>query len=163
MLLFATLSVAGYSQIKFGTGDSELDADLNVINTSAKNDMGTFKADLTATFGVSVKNLDYMLSIKMEPAEIYFALEISVAVNKPIETVIDTYEANREKGWGYIAQQLGIKPGSPEFHALKGKSKDKKNKATRTDGKSGDGNSSPGGPSKSNGNGKATPTSTKRK
>ncbi|MBK6525331.1 MAG: hypothetical protein IPG07_07100 [Crocinitomicaceae bacterium] len=55
-----------------------------------------------------------MLSINMEPAEIYFALEISVA-NKPIETVIDTYEANRDKGWGFIAQELGIKQDHLNF------------------------------------------------
>lgn len=127
MLLVAT-SLGLNAQIKFNTGDAELDSDLNSINTDAKSDLPKFKADLSAQFGVSSKNLDYMLSIKMEPAEIYFALEISVAVGKPIETVIDTYEANRDKGWGYIAQQLGIKPGSAEFHALKGKSKTKKEK-----------------------------------
>lgn len=128
VLMLAMISLGLSAQVQFNTGDSELDSDLNVINTNAKADLPAFKADLTATFGVSIKNVDYMLSIKMEPAEIYLALEISVAVNKPIETVVDTYEANRDKGWGYIAQQLGIKPGSAEFHALKGKSKTKKEK-----------------------------------
>jgi len=131
VLLLSTLSLGLNAQIQFKTGDVDLDADLNVINTDAKSDLPTFKADLSATFGVSIKNVDYMLSINMEPAEIYFALEISAAVNKPIETVIDTYEANRDKGWGYIAQQMGIKPGSPEFHALKGKSKTKKEKSVK--------------------------------
>lgn len=132
VLMLSTISLGLTAQIDFKTGDVELDADLNVINTDAKTDLPAFKADLTASFGVSVKNVDYMLSINMEPAEIYFALEISTAVNKPIETVIDTYEANRDKGWGYIAQQMGIKPGSPEFHALKGKSKTKKEKTAKT-------------------------------
>jgi hypothetical protein len=132
VLMLCTLSLGLDAQIEFKTGDVELDADLNVINTDAKSDLPAFKADLSATFGVSIKNVDYMLSINMEPAEIYFALEISVAVNKPIETVIDTYEANRDKGWGYIAQELGIKPGSPEFHELKGKSKTKKDKNSKT-------------------------------
>jgi hypothetical protein len=27
--------------------------------------------------------------------------------------------ANKGKGWGVIAKNLGIKPGSAEFHALK--------------------------------------------
>jgi hypothetical protein len=33
--------------------------------------------------------------------------------------VVDVYKKNRGKGWGVIAKSLGIKPGSPEFHALK--------------------------------------------
>jgi hypothetical protein len=132
VLLLSVFSLGLSAQIEFRTGDVELDSDLNVINSNAKTDLPAFKADLTADFGVSAKNVDYMLSINMEPAEIYFALEVSVAVNKPIETVIDTYETHRDKGWGYIAQQLGIKPGSPEFHVLKGKSKTKKDKAAKT-------------------------------
>lgn len=32
---------------------------------------------------------------------------------------IQTYKANKCKGCGIIAKELGIKPGSAEFHALK--------------------------------------------
>jgi hypothetical protein len=39
--------------------------------------------------------------------------------NKPPDTVLHTYQTSRDKGWGAIAKELGIKPGSPEFHALK--------------------------------------------
>jgi len=137
----ALTSLSMNAQISFNTGDVDFDADLNIINTSAKTDLTTFKADLTATFGVSTKNIDYMFSINMEPGEIYLALEISVSVDKPIETVVETYEANRDKGWGYIAQQMGIKPGSPEFHALKGKSKAHKDKTAKTNGNNGNSNS----------------------
>lgn len=154
LIAASALSINLSAQIKFETGDAELDLDLNEINVSAKADLDGFKADLTATFGVTPKNLDYMISINMEPAEMYFALEISVAVNKPIETVIDTYETHRDKGWGYIAQELGIKPGSPEFHALKDKSKAKKEKVAK-------GNSNAGGNS-GNGNGNGKISTTKR-
>jgi hypothetical protein len=34
--------------------------------------------------------------------------------------VLRDYEQNRGQGWGVIAQRMGIKPGSPAFHALKG-------------------------------------------
>lgn len=138
-LLSSTLFIAlgVNAQITFNTGDVDFDADLNIINTSAKNDLSLFKTDLTATFGVSTKNIDYMFSINMEPGEIYLALEISASVNRPIEVVIETYEAHRDKGWGYIAQQLGIKPGSEAFHALKGKSKSHKDKVSKSTGNSG--------------------------
>jgi hypothetical protein len=29
------------------------------------------------------------------------------------------YQVHKGKGWGVIAKNLGIKPGSKEFHALK--------------------------------------------
>ena len=38
---------------------------------------------------------------------------------RPPETVLQTYQAHKGKGWGVIAKELGIKPGSREFHALK--------------------------------------------
>ena len=140
LALATTLSVGLAAQTTFNTGDVDFDADLNIINTNAKTDLTAFKADLRATFGVSTENLDYMVSLNMEPAEMYLALEISVSVSKPIGTVLETYEANRDKGWGYIAQQMGIKPGSEAFHALKGKSKTKKDNSAKSNngnGKSG--------------------------
>jgi len=35
--------------------------------------------------------------------------------------VIDSYRKNKSKGWGALARDLGIKPGSKEFKALKDK------------------------------------------
>jgi hypothetical protein len=35
------------------------------------------------------------------------------------EKVMQVYTPNKKKGWGAIAKELGIKPGSAEFHALK--------------------------------------------
>lgn len=148
-VLFIAFACQMNAQISFNTGDADLDADLNVINTSAKTDLTAFKTDLMNTFGVTSKNIDYMVSINMEPGEMFLALEISVAVNKPIEEVIDVYEQNRDKGWGYIAQQMGIKPGSPEFHALKEKSKTKKDNTSKTNnGGNSDNNNGKGNTSK---------------
>jgi hypothetical protein len=39
--------------------------------------------------------------------------------HKQPEVVMATYESHKGKGWGVIAKELGIKPGSAEFHALK--------------------------------------------
>jgi hypothetical protein len=33
--------------------------------------------------------------------------------------VVREYKAHKGQGWGVIAKNLGIKPGSKEFHALK--------------------------------------------
>ena len=59
------------------------------------------------------------ISLNMSPGEIYFALEISKYSNKPIDDVIGIYQTHKAKGWGYIAKQAGIKPGSDAFHQLK--------------------------------------------
>jgi hypothetical protein len=39
--------------------------------------------------------------------------------NHQPEYVMKKYKAGKKKGWGALAKSLGIKPGSPEFHALK--------------------------------------------
>lgn len=36
------------------------------------------------------------------------------------EYVLKQYQAKKHQGWGVLAQDLGIKPGSREFKALKG-------------------------------------------
>ena len=36
-----------------------------------------------------------------------------------ITGLIKEYQANKGKGWGVIAQRMGLKPGFAEFHALK--------------------------------------------
>lgn len=147
-LLFTFSGLLCFSQETYKTGDADLDKDLGEINLSANTDFSAFRADLSATFGVTSKNLDYMVSIHMEPAEMYLALEIAAAINQPVEVVVDAYEKNRDKGWGYIAQELGIKPGSAEFHALKEKTKTKKEKAVKNNASNGN-SSSNGNPSNS--------------
>ena len=39
---------------------------------------------------------------------------------QPTDRVLREYRTSKGKGWGVIAQSLGIKPGSAEFHALNG-------------------------------------------
>jgi hypothetical protein len=36
-----------------------------------------------------------------------------------MDVVLQQYRVNKKQGWGAMAQSLGIKPGSPEFKALK--------------------------------------------
>ena len=111
----------------FNTGSVEFDADLGVINANAKLDLKTFKVDLNLSHHISIPKIDELLKI-MEPVEIILAKDIADIVQKPLEDVVSSYKVNKDKGWGYIAKELGIKPGSPEFHALKGKSKKSKTK-----------------------------------
>ena len=140
LLIF--ISGISFSQTSFNTGSIELDKQLGDINAKAKLDIKGFTVDLNVSHNIPVPKIEELLKI-MEPAEIVLAKDISSITNKSLDTVVDSYKVNKDKGWGVIAKDMGIKPGSPEFHALKGKSKGNKNK--------GKGNKSKG---KGNGKGK---------
>jgi len=53
------------------------------------------------------------------PGDVYFACALASVLGRPCRYVVDYYDANRGLGWGVVAQRLGIKPGSAEFHRLK--------------------------------------------
>ena len=44
---------------------------------------------------------------------------MSRLINKPLDFVVKEYKTNHGKGWGIMAKNLSIKPGSKAFHALK--------------------------------------------
>jgi len=133
VLFLSVMAVTAFSycQVNFNTGDADMDANLTVINTNAKSDLGAFKTQLSIDFGVKVPVIDNFLSMNMEPADVYFAFELGRVLNKPVDDVVAVYKKNKGKGWGVIAKELGIKPGSDEFHALKGKTKGRKDKGNK--------------------------------
>jgi hypothetical protein len=128
IILLPTLlfSIVSNAQVHFNTGSVELDADLIKINADANLDFGAFRTNLSLSYDVSENKIDHLrVSVKMEPAEIYLALELSELSGRSIDQVIEIYQVNRDKGWGFIAKELGIKPGSPEFHDLKNNANNK--------------------------------------
>lgn len=116
------------------TGDAELDLSLNDINIQAKADLTLFKKDLSVEFNLSTSKVDLYLKT-MEPADVYMAVLVSSITSKPVETVNTCYTKNKGKGWGVIAKEMGIKPGSAAFHELKNASKNKKGKMKGNKGK----------------------------
>lgn len=140
--------IANAQTIKFtaNTGDAELDVTLTDMNAKAQLDIPLFKTDMKASFSITDGKLDKLL-LTMAPGDVYFALEIAKQLSKPVDDVVKAYESNKKKGWGVIAKELGIKPGSPEFHALKGKAKNKNSKGgkpNKTGKPSGNGNKGKG-------------------
>ena len=53
------------------------------------------------------------------PGDAFLCLQLGQMARKPPERVVQTYQRSHGKGWGAIAKELGIKPGSSDFHALK--------------------------------------------
>ena len=128
----------------YNTGDADMDTHLAEINESASSDYEAFKDKLSENSEITDEEIDrYINEENMEPAEIYYAGVLSSASGRPVSEVVGLYK--EKMGWGAVAQELGIKPGSEEFHELKantvkkvGKDKEKKNKGDKTKKKSKD-------------------------
>jgi len=129
VILLSFIACSASAQVSFNTGNVELDRDLNTINTNASADFRSFKSELSISYNVSEKKIEYMKgTLNMAFGEIYLALEISKLSKTPIDNVIAIYKSNKSKGWGYIAKEAGIKPGSAEFHQMKNNASSQKNK-----------------------------------
>lgn len=115
------------------SGDIELDASLNDINTKAKADLPSFKKDLSIEFNIGVPKIEKMLSAQISPADIFMVCQVAVLTKKEPDLVLASFNTHKNKGWGAIAKEMGIKPGSAEFHALKGKAKNKKEKKDKSE------------------------------
>lgn len=97
----------------------EFDDFLSEININAQQDIGGFKSKLSLSFGVEKTKVESVMTISEKPADAYMIFRVSEITNKPIEEVITVYKKNKNQGWGKIAKELGIKPGSNEFKELK--------------------------------------------
>jgi len=92
---------------------------LNDVDVRASADLGSFKADLRITFGVSDGKIEGMFEVISKPSDVYMCLRVGEVAKQPIDRVVEEYKQHQGQGWGVIAKNLGIKPGSDEFHALK--------------------------------------------
>lgn len=120
LILSFLLVISAETNAQIRSGSFKIDGDLNQINISANADFGKFRANISTEYNISHDRINhYHAELKMEPADIYFALEMSRVTGRSIEDVIRVYKVRKANGWGEIAKDLGIKPGSPEFHALK--------------------------------------------
>lgn len=132
LIIFALITSISYSQISFNTGSRELDANLTIINKEGNNDFKSFKRDLSIDYNVPEPKLESMrVSLGLIPGEIYLALEIARNSPSSLDEVLKIYQKNKSQGWGNIAKQAGIKPGSAAFHQLKNNAKGKKDKGKK--------------------------------
>lgn len=147
MLCTATFSHGQTSQSR----DKELDANLKTITLEANKDLAGFKLQLSKTYSVTPVKINSMFSIGMSAGDVFISLEIATIAKKPVDDVIAVYSKSKSKGWGVMAKELGIKPGSAEFHQLKSNCGKQSGKKAKT---GGNGNGNSHGNGHSNGNGK---------
>lgn len=98
---------------------ASLDTFLSGLNIRARADMDNFGGKLSAQFNIPLPQVRAIIKTVPLPADAFMCLQLSQIINKPPERVIQIYNSNKKKGWGAIAKELGIKPGSAAFHALK--------------------------------------------
>jgi hypothetical protein len=102
------------------TGNSEINKSVEVLDETAKSNVRDYAKKLSRKYNVSEETADWVLKkVEMSPKDADMTLKVSQVANQPVEEVVKEYEANKGKGWGVIAKNLGIKPGSKEFHELK--------------------------------------------
>ncbi|MBS0000822.1 MAG: hypothetical protein KFF73_17705 [Cyclobacteriaceae bacterium] len=129
-----------HAKAQYNSGDEDLNKSLVNIDADASINFGAFRADLSGRYNVSDNKIDYLsVNIGMTAGDIYMTLELAKITGKPVDQVVVVYQNNRGKGWGVIAKEMGIKPGSQEFHALKGNAKTKGNKASQENNGKGNG------------------------
>lgn len=107
LLLVASISSAG---------DFDWMADLNI---RAGDDPSGFRASLGTRFHIGDAQVSAVISNVERPADAYMVLRLGEMSGKNADYVMKQYKAGKGRGWGALAKSLGIKPGSPEFHALK--------------------------------------------
>ena len=102
------------------TGDVWVDTRLGEINDYGRRYRDPFVSEMTGYYGAPRSLVLDLLDRKgWAPADVYFACAIARALGIPCLDVVHRYERNPGQGWGNLAKQMGIKPGSRAFHALK--------------------------------------------
>lgn len=114
--LWMTLAIVLFSTT---FAHADLTAYLNNLEVVAQADLGDFKAQAAAHFGASSQDLDLVFRGVATPGDAVLCLWLGQQSRRPYDVVMREYHANKKKGWGAMAQSLGIKPGSAEFKALK--------------------------------------------
>ncbi len=99
--------------------NADLNGFLGNLNVQARADLPGFKAKASAQFGIPVPNVQSIIDIVPTPADAFMCFQIGLMIGKPPRVVADIFNHHRQNGWGAMAKELGIKPGSAEFHALK--------------------------------------------
>ena len=90
------------------------------LNLRSDSDPYGYKSGLASRFRTPETQLSLILKSVGAPADAYMVLRLAELSGRPPEYVLKQYQGKKSKGWGALAQDLGIKPGSREFKALKG-------------------------------------------
>ncbi|HOW85787.1 MAG TPA: hypothetical protein P5119_01335 [Candidatus Aminicenantes bacterium] len=107
-----------------GTGDKKFDAQLKALNEEARSDPEGFIRRLSQRHNIPEEEIRQAKEKNgLDEADAYMATALARRAKRPVSDVAAEYRRNRDQGWGAMARNMGIKPGSPEFKQLKADAK----------------------------------------
>jgi hypothetical protein len=115
----AILSVAALLTGLAPAAHADLEDFLRNVNRQALSDIENFNDRLSRQFGIPVPDVEAIVRSVPDPADAFMILQLGEMAHVAPAVVLQRYERSKGKGWGNLAKELGIKPGSAEFHALK--------------------------------------------
>jgi hypothetical protein len=89
------------------------------VDRQAKEDTQGLHERLMSLPGAPSGDVKKALAAGVTLPHVYMMAHIAILSGMPFAAVEADYRKSRGKGWGVVAQNMGIKPGSKEFHALK--------------------------------------------
>ena len=89
------------------------------LNIRAQADPSGYSAQLSTRFKIGNAQVKVVLGNVDRPSDAYMVFRLGEMSSRSTDYVLSKYSAGKSKGWGALAKNLGIKPGSKEFHALK--------------------------------------------
>ena len=118
---FATGAAAQVVGYNFRSGDLWVDTQLGYISDYGVRDRSYFVDDLVNSFGAPRYLVNDLLDKRhWSPGDVYYASALAYSAHRPLGDAVREYDNSNGQGWGVVAKRMGIKPGSAEFHALKG-------------------------------------------
>lgn len=101
------------------SGDVWVDNYLGDVNRYGSRYRDPFVNEMVRYYGAPRDLVDDLLTRNWAPGDVYYACSIAQVLGRPCRYVADYWDEHHGKGWGVVAKELGIKPGSAEFHRLK--------------------------------------------
>jgi hypothetical protein len=96
-----------------------LDTFLDNLNVQAAADRHGVVTSVGSHFGVPYSDVELIMGTTGSLADAFMVLQIGRWTGLSRDRIMGTYGAKKGQGWGAVAKDLGIKPGSAQFHALK--------------------------------------------
>lgn len=104
------------------TGDVGIDSQLGYMNNYGQYNRDPFINDVVNSYGAPRYLVNDLLTTRhWSPGDVYYACALAAQAHRPCSDAVKMYDEDHGQGWGAVAMRMGIKPGSAEFHALKGR------------------------------------------
>ena len=125
-LIFLGLLVQSATSVQQSrTGDRRLNTLLGKIDARAEAEPDVFFQQLSQRHDIPEQEIRQAKERNgLGYGDIYMATALSRISKKPVGTVAEDFRKNPGRGWGVMAMNLGIKPGSPEFKQMKANARD---------------------------------------